>query len=127
MLHDLWLLSLYFLLEINELSWQSVLPFFLIILYIEPYPIMDLIAEVLLIEVWQSQQHLWALDNHMMRHMRAMLTLAALLIVQQRFAIYDRSIVVIVWTLFCLYTLSKIILRFYRTGQLLYLNSLSVQ
>lgn len=127
MLHDLWLLYLYFLLEIKQLSWHNVLPFFVTILYIDPYPMRDLIAEVLLIEIWEGQQHLWALDSRMIRHIRAICTLFVLLIVQQRFALYDRSTAVVVWTIFCLYTLYKIILRFYSRGQLLYLNPLSVK
>ncbi len=127
MLHDLWLLYLYCLLELKRLSWQNVLPLFITILYIDPYQTTDLIAEVFLVEIWQSQQYLWALDNQIIRHARAIATLLALLIVQQRFAIYDRSTAVIVWSIFCLYTLYKIILRFYSRGQLLYLNPLSVK
>lgn len=125
--HDLWLCYLWCLLELQKLSWNSLLPYYLILIYIEPYPTTALIAELLLIETWRQRQQIWALDRSLWRYTRAICGLLSLLIVQQRFAIYDSKYFLIVSTVFCLYAFYQITQRFYGRSYLPYTSCVLVK
>lgn len=115
--HDLWLMFLWALLERQSLSWAMMLPGFLLMSYWEPYEAFDLIAELLLMSIWLRHQRFWALESPPTRWIKTGSGLCALLIVQQRFSLYDKRVFIGIWLIFSSWALYQRVGRSYHSRQ----------
>lgn len=115
-IHDLWLVFLWASLQRGVLCWDNIRFGFIFISYWQPYHPVELIAELLLLDIWMSHQRFWALEAPIVRWIKSGMGLLALLIVQQRFSLYDKQVLLTLWGIFFAAALYQILIRSYHSG-----------
>jgi pilus assembly protein TadC len=69
--HDIFLLTLWLLMQKKLLIWERVIPLFVVSIYIAPYNFLSLVIQCFLIDFLIWQQQWWSFDDPLMRAIKS--------------------------------------------------------